>query len=197
MAWTEHRVEMLTHLWADGLSASQIAGRLGGVTRNSVIGKIHRLGLSDRAIKRPRKSSIQIRKQRGKAARGTAFNPTWGKPPPLRAVPIPAPRETDIARVSFLELDEIAVAIPLADGATRIVTKHCKFPVLEDVAPRHVKQFCGDERIIGSSYCHTHHERAFAKLVRHPPTTPTREWVREKNGGYVDTKRSRTPMKVF
>jgi GcrA cell cycle regulator len=49
MAWTDDRVELLTKLWADGLSASQIAGRLGGVTRNAVIGKVHRLGLSGRA----------------------------------------------------------------------------------------------------------------------------------------------------
>jgi len=46
MAWTDDRVATLTKLWADGLSASQIAKQLGGVTRNAVIGKVHRLGLS-------------------------------------------------------------------------------------------------------------------------------------------------------
>ena len=49
MAWNDERVELLKKLWSDGLSASQIAGRLGGVTRNAVIGKVHRLGLSGRA----------------------------------------------------------------------------------------------------------------------------------------------------
>jgi GcrA cell cycle regulator len=49
MAWTEDRVETLKKLWSDGLSASQIAKQLGGVTRNAVIGKVHRLGLSGRA----------------------------------------------------------------------------------------------------------------------------------------------------
>ena len=49
MGWTEERVEILKKLWADGLSASQIAGRLGGITRNAVIGKVHRLGLAGRA----------------------------------------------------------------------------------------------------------------------------------------------------
>ena len=49
MAWTEERVEMLKQLWTDGLSASQIARKMGGVTRNAVIGKVHRLGLSGRA----------------------------------------------------------------------------------------------------------------------------------------------------
>jgi len=49
MGWTDERVEMLKKLWLDGLSASQIAKQLGGVTRNAVIGKVHRLGLSGRA----------------------------------------------------------------------------------------------------------------------------------------------------
>lgn len=49
MSWNDERVEALKKLWADGLSASQIAGRLGGVTRNAVIGKVHRLGLAGRA----------------------------------------------------------------------------------------------------------------------------------------------------
>ena len=49
MGWTDERVELLKKLWADGLSASQIAAELGGITRNAVIGKVHRLGLSGRA----------------------------------------------------------------------------------------------------------------------------------------------------
>ena len=49
MGWTDERVETLKKLWLDGLSASQIAKQLGGVTRNAVIGKVHRLGLSGRA----------------------------------------------------------------------------------------------------------------------------------------------------
>ena len=44
MTWTEERVEQLKALWTEGLSASQIARVLGGVTRNAVIGKVHRLG---------------------------------------------------------------------------------------------------------------------------------------------------------
>ncbi|MGH6959569.1 MAG: GcrA family cell cycle regulator, partial [Dongiaceae bacterium] len=49
MGWTEERVEMLQRLWLQGQTASQIAEQLGGgVTRNAVIGKAHRLGLSGR-----------------------------------------------------------------------------------------------------------------------------------------------------
>jgi GcrA cell cycle regulator len=49
MSWTDDRVEQLKQLWGEGLSASQIASRMGGVTRNAVIGKVHRLGLAGRA----------------------------------------------------------------------------------------------------------------------------------------------------
>ena len=48
MSWTDERVETLTTMWTEGKSASQIAKELGGVTRNAVIGKVHRLGLSNR-----------------------------------------------------------------------------------------------------------------------------------------------------
>ena len=44
MSWTDERVELLKKLWADGLSASQIAAELGGITRNAVIGKVHPAG---------------------------------------------------------------------------------------------------------------------------------------------------------
>lgn len=50
MSWTDERVETLKRMWADGQSASQIARELGGVTRNAVIGKVHRLGLSNRVL---------------------------------------------------------------------------------------------------------------------------------------------------
>jgi GcrA cell cycle regulator len=61
--WSDDRVELLKKLWADGLSASQIAAELGGITRNAVIGKVHRLGLSGRA-KSPSNSTPRPRKAR-------------------------------------------------------------------------------------------------------------------------------------
>ncbi|PKP62459.1 MAG: GcrA cell cycle regulator, partial [Alphaproteobacteria bacterium HGW-Alphaproteobacteria-8] len=54
MSWTDERVEMLQQMWSEGQSAAQIAKALGGVTRNAVIGKVHRLGLSNRAPSAPR-----------------------------------------------------------------------------------------------------------------------------------------------
>ncbi|WP_323005047.1 GcrA family cell cycle regulator [Pseudorhodobacter sp.] len=53
MSWTDERVETLKKMWAEGQSASQIAKELGGVTRNAVIGKVHRLGLSNRVTGAP------------------------------------------------------------------------------------------------------------------------------------------------
>ncbi|WPZ22719.1 GcrA family cell cycle regulator [Sulfitobacter faviae] len=53
MSWTDERVETLKKMWGEGQSASQIAKELGGVTRNAVIGKVHRLGLSNRAAGAP------------------------------------------------------------------------------------------------------------------------------------------------
>jgi len=49
MSWTDERVELLKKMWTEGQSASQIAKTLGGVTRNAVIGKVHRLGMPNRA----------------------------------------------------------------------------------------------------------------------------------------------------
>jgi GcrA cell cycle regulator len=58
MSWTDERVETLKKMWAEGQSASQIAKELGGVTRNAVIGKVHRLGLSNRAGAGPVPGSV-------------------------------------------------------------------------------------------------------------------------------------------
>ncbi len=63
MSWTDERVETLKKLWSDGLSCSQIAQELGSVSRNAVIGKVHRLGLSGRA-KTPSSVAPRQRKPR-------------------------------------------------------------------------------------------------------------------------------------
>src|SRR2546426_12467009 len=63
LTWSDDRVEQLKKLWESGLSASQIAAELGNVTRNAVIGKVHRLGLSGRA-KSPSSALPRQRKAR-------------------------------------------------------------------------------------------------------------------------------------
>ena len=77
LPWTDDRVETLTQLWREGASATQIANRLGGVTRNAVIGKIHRLGLSGRGAP----SAPGTRRPKPKA------EPRLRRPSPLRLSP--------------------------------------------------------------------------------------------------------------
>src|SRR6186713_2052734 len=98
MNWTDERVEQLKKLWADGLSASQIASQLGGVTRNAVIGKVHRLNLSGRAkpasnAARPRKArpTSPHRPSRPMVAGNTALK-IHAHPAPRR-VPVQVPIE--------------------------------------------------------------------------------------------------------
>lgn len=64
MSWTDDRVVTLKHCWQDGLSASQIAQRLGGVTRNAVIGKVHRLGLAGRGHTSRKGTGLRVRASR-------------------------------------------------------------------------------------------------------------------------------------
>jgi hypothetical protein len=52
MAWTKEKDELIKKLWADGLSASQIAAEIGGVSRNAIIGRVHRLGIAGRQVSR-------------------------------------------------------------------------------------------------------------------------------------------------
>ena len=79
MAWTDDRVELLKNMWGEGKSASQIAKELGGVTRNAVIGKVHRLGLSNRAT--PAKTAKEKPAPKNPAQPKTASRP-YVKPSP-------------------------------------------------------------------------------------------------------------------
>ena len=95
MSWTDERVETLKKMWAEGQSASQIAKELGGVTRNAVIGKVHRLGLSNRV--------------------GGPAAPEPKPAAPARAEPAAAPRpEAPAPRAAPVVEDEPVAATPAA-----------------------------------------------------------------------------------
>ena len=64
MSWTHERIEQLKKLWEAGFTASNIATELGGITRNAVIGKAHRLGLSGRMKSKSKVSSVSIVRKR-------------------------------------------------------------------------------------------------------------------------------------
>ena len=121
MSWTDERVELLKKLWSDGLSASQIAAELGGITRNAVIGKVHRLGLSGRAkstsngAPRPRKarspSMLRIGRAsiRGNTALAHAYEIEEAEPELLdNIIPIGQRR-------TLLELNEQTCRWPIGD----------------------------------------------------------------------------------
>lgn len=88
MSWTDERIEQLKKMWEGGMTASQIAEELGGVSRNAVIGKAHRLGLQSRPspVKAAEATSAAA-PEPAKPARAPAPPP----PPPVQAAPRVAP----------------------------------------------------------------------------------------------------------
>jgi GcrA cell cycle regulator len=113
MGWTNERTVLLKKLWQDGLSASQIARQLGGATRNAVIGKVHRLGLSGRASVRLRKRVSQRPRREMATLRRTRPAPT----PPTPAAPALRP-----VRPTFVEAPGLATITTLGAHA-------CKWPI--------------------------------------------------------------------
>ena len=128
MTWTDERVELLKKLWSDGLSASQIAAELGGITRNAVIGKVHRLGLSGRA-KSPSSSAPRARKPRSPHdARGPSRHARQHRAraglSTMEQEPEPELIDNIIPigqRRTLLELTEATCHWPIGDPATRRV----------------------------------------------------------------------------
>jgi GcrA cell cycle regulator len=118
MSWTDERVETLKKMWGDGQSASQIAKELGGVTRNAVIGKVHRLGLSNRAgtaapaAAAPAPAAKPATKEKPVEAAETPS----AKPAP-KPVPKPKPAASVPAVTEEVELDENGIPISAARRA--------------------------------------------------------------------------------
>src|SRR4051795_13759246 len=88
MSWTEERIERLKNMWHDGATASQIADELGGVSRNAVIGKAHRLGLEQRPS--PVKPGEEKEARKPAAAAPAAAPPRPRPEPPAPRAPAPA-----------------------------------------------------------------------------------------------------------
>jgi GcrA cell cycle regulator len=121
MSWTDERVSVLKNLWAEGLSASQIAKQLGGgVTRNAVIGKVHRLGLAGRATpSRPPKRPVRMARPRNVASptprARTATTPSVPLVP--AAPPLEPLRREDGSVTTVLNLNERTCKWPIGDPA--------------------------------------------------------------------------------
>jgi GcrA cell cycle regulator len=154
--WTKEREELLRTLWADGLSAGRIAEELGGVTRNAIIGKVHRLGLSGRKqgnpqgvnqrkprTQRPVVNSLITQLKARAAAVAVKPGPVFEIEPELEAIPydnvIPIGQ-----RCSLMNLTE----------------DRCHWPI-GDPRDAHDFFFCGGRAIPGLPYCGYHTRIAY------------------------------------
>jgi GcrA cell cycle regulator len=163
ITWSDDRVEQLKKLWEAGLSASQIAAELGNVTRNAVIGKVHRLGLSGRAkspttsVPRPRKARpaqhiIRITRPvaRGNTALAQAFEVEYEADPIAFDNVVPMSQ-----RKTLLELNEDT----------------CHWPVGDPGSPDFF--FCGGKSLANLPYC-AHHSRIAYQPAAERRRTPAK-----------------------
>jgi GcrA cell cycle regulator len=156
MSWNDERVETLKKLWQDGLSASQIAGRLGGVTRNAVIGKVHRLGLSGRATTsrmkshRPRRS-VAINKRLASSNNKPRFAQVGNTA--LRQL-----YQAD-AEPYVPQIEELVIPEKERKYIQTLTDACCRWPIGDpQLADFH---FCGKGKVQGLPYCEFHARRAF------------------------------------
>lgn len=130
MSWTDERIETLRKMWDSGLTATQIAEELGGVSRNAVIGKAHRLGLASRPS--PVKPNTPEAKLAAPTAPAAAAPPPETAPAPARRPePVPAPTLAPLAASLEIQPDDEPEDEP--DAAA--LTPRPDAPVLRSVGP--------------------------------------------------------------
>jgi GcrA cell cycle regulator len=166
MNWTDERVEMLKKLWSEGLSASQIAAQLGNVTRNAVIGKVHRLKLSGRGktnssaprVKKAASASISSSSRtsapRSHTTRVTSHTHSVGNTA-LKAEYVAVARSQTVAEISPLYVVPVSRELKLV----QLTENTCKWP---NGDPMHDDfSFCGSEAPDSSPYCGYHSRLAY------------------------------------
>lgn len=144
MSWTDERVERLKKLWQEGLSASQIAAELGGVTRNAVIGKVHRLGLSGRG--QPTSSMKRQRRVHAPAVRRT-------RPVALGNLALQTNIEA-LAETEFRPRRSVVVPIAKRLKIEALTERTCKWPIGDPGSEDF--HFCGHDSLEGVPYCEYH-----------------------------------------
>ena len=190
MSWTDERVETLKRMWGEGQSASTIAKELGGVTRNAVIGKVHRLGLSNRqgpaaAAKADAADAADSKSAEPKAAQAPAQAqapaPVAKKEEPLEpatysaeppATPIrkiipagqPLPPQPSANEISPEALEKVRA---VEKGAARLnlmqlTERTCKWPIGDPATEAF--WFCGLPSQAGKPYCEAHVSVAFQPM---------------------------------
>ena len=152
MSWNDERIDRLSRLWLEGRSASQIAAELGqGVTRNAVIGKVHRLGLSGRA-RVPATAAAGVR-LRSKAPHRSL--PGDARPP----APNPLAGAGITALVAAVP-PSAKVVIPISDRVTIMDLREamCRWPLGDPTSSEF--RYCGCRSEVGP-YCQAHARLAF------------------------------------
>lgn len=151
MSWTDERVETLKKLWQEGHSASQIAKTLGGVTRNAVIGKVHRLGLSGRAT--PSQPTRPLYKPSRPARPAVSHEPRpQATVAPRRAEPVVSRPVISTPVTPYVETPGTATVLTLG-------TKMCKWPIGDPSSDEF--SFCGRVASEGAPYCVEHARVAY------------------------------------
>ena len=159
LGWSDERVDLLKRLWGDGLSASQIAGQLGGITRNAVIGKVHRLGLAGRAkaaAPAAQAAAPAAPVQAAPAKPKVERQPEPVPAPPVQPAPAPmAPR----AFAPFVAPPTPPAFIPEPAEAERVTIMDlrefmCRWPLGDPTSAEF--RFCGARSITGLPYCNHH-----------------------------------------
>jgi GcrA cell cycle regulator len=164
MNWTDERVERLKKLWADGLSASQIAAQLGGVSRNAVIGKVHRLNLPGRA-KSGGQASVRTKRTTAAPRAPNYAGRTAAKA--TRTVSRSsggAQLKEDLDVVAAEEIDtrpteDVVVPISRRLSLVELSERTCKWPVGDPLQEGF--HFCGNDSGDASPYCGYHAKLAF------------------------------------
>jgi GcrA cell cycle regulator len=159
MAWTDEIVEQLKQHWTDGKSASQIAGLLGnGVTRNAVIGKVHRLGLAGRA-KTPSSAASRPRRHAPPLThRAAGPRLSSAAPRMVRGATALAVAPEALSEVIEPEFESVVVPMSLRVTIVELKESMCRWP-LGDPANAEFR-YCGSPTAT-KPYCAYHASLAY------------------------------------
>jgi len=161
MNWTDERVEQLKKLWAEGLSASQIAAQLGGVSRNAVIGKVHRLKLSGRGkttSSPTRSKKINTSSSGGSRGGGSGHSAARVINRSIGATALQTEYSTDIIPV-LKPVTDVVVPISRRLELVELNERTCKWPMGDPLQPDF--NFCGNDVGEAGPYCLYHSRLAY------------------------------------